>query len=154
MEEDDFFGDGSSADEAPPDNRSGARQVALQALYWETSQAGRAEEAVEELSTRFDLSQGVRTFAHALVDGVHTHGEEVDALIAATSTRWSPERIARVDRLILRLGLVEMLHIEDVPTRVAIDEAIDLARAFSTAKSYAFVNGILDAVAKRRELGT
>ena len=64
---------------------------------------------------------------------------------------WSPA-LARTDRLILRMGLAEMLHLEDVPTRVAIDEAVDLARAFSTDKSYAFVNGILDAVAKRRAL--
>lgn len=152
MEEDDFFGDGSSADEAPPDNRSGARQVALQALYWEASHSGRAEDAVGELCSRFNLSSGVRTFAGTLVDCVHAHGEEIDHLIAETSTRWSPERIARMDRLILRMGLAEMLHVGDVPARVAIDEAVDLARAFSTDKSYAFVNGILDAVAKRRAL--
>ena len=94
----------------------------------------------------------MRTFACTLVDCVHAHGEEIDHLIAETSTRWSPERIARMDRLILRMGLAEMLHVEDVPARVAIDEAVDLARAFSTDKSYAFVNGILDAVAKRRAL--
>ena len=83
---------------------------------------------------------------------VQTHGEELDLLIAETSTRWSPERIARMDRLILRLALAEMLHIDDVPARVAIHEAVNLARAFSTEKSYAFVNGILDAVAKRKGL--
>jgi len=152
MEEDDFFGDGSSADEAPPDSRSGARQVALQALYWEASQSGKAEDAVSELCSRFELSPSVRAFAGTLVSCVHAHGDEIDHLIAETSTRWSPERIARTDRLILRMGLAEMLHLEDVPTRVAIDEAVDLARAFSTDKSYAFVNGILDAVAKRRAL--
>ena len=153
MGEDNFFGDGSSADESPPDSRSGARQVALQALYWEASQSGRAEDAVRELCSRFKLSSGVRAFASTLVDCVHAHGDEIDYLIAETSTRWSPERIARIDRLILCMGLAEMLHLEDVPARVAIDEAVDLARAFSTDKSYAFVNGILDAVAKRRTLG-
>lgn len=153
MGEDNFFGDGSSADESPPDSRSGARQVALQALYWEASQSGRAEDAVRELCSRFKLSSGVRAFASTLVDCVHAHGDEIDYIIAETSTRWSPERIARIDRLILRMGLAEMLHLEDVPARVAIDEAVDLARAFSTDKSYAFVNGILDAVAKRRTLG-
>ena len=152
MKEDDFFGDGSSADEAPPDSRSGTRQVALQALYWEASQSGKAEDAVRELCSRFKLSSGVREFASALVNCVHAHGDEIDHLIAETSTRWSPERIARIDRLILRMGLAEILHLEDVPARVAIDEAVDLARAFSTDKSHAFVNGILDAVAKRRAL--
>ena len=152
MEEDDFFGDGSSADEAPPNNRSGARQVALQALYWEASQSGKAEDALGELCSRFKLSSGVRAFAGTLVDCVHAHGDDIDHLIAETSTRWSPERIARIDRLILRMGLAEMLHLGDVPARVAIDEAVNLARAFSTDKSYAFVNGILDAVAKRRAL--
>ena len=151
-DDDDFFGDGSSADEAPPDNRTGSRQIALQALYWQASDSGAAGAAVDELCTRFAHSKKVAAFATELVHQVQTHGEELDLLIAETSTRWSPERIARIDRLILRLALAEMLHIDDVPARVAIHEAVNLARAFSTEKSYAFVNGILDAVAKRKGL--
>ena len=151
-DDDDFFGDGSSADEAPPDNRTGARQIALQALYWQASDSGAADAAVDELCARFSHSKKVAAFAVELVRQVQTHSEELDLLIAETSTRWSPERIARMDRLILRLALADMLHIDDVPARVAIHEAVNLARAFSTEKSYAFVNGILDAVAKRKGL--
>ena len=93
MDEDDFFGDGSSADEAPPDNRSGARQVALQALYWEASHSGRADDAVDELCSRFGLSSGVRAFAGTLVGCVHAHGDGPLWLwlspppLAASSTR-------------------------------------------------------------------
>ncbi len=151
-DDDDFFGDGSSADEAPPNNRTGARQIALQALYWQASNSGTAAAAVGELCARFGLSKKVATFAGELVHQVQVNNEDLDALIAETSTRWSPERIARMDRLILRIGLAEMLHINDIPPRVAIHEAVNLARAFSTEKSYAFVNGILDAVAKRKGL--
>jgi N utilization substance protein B len=151
-DDDDFFGDGSSADEAPPNNRSGARQIALQALYWQASDSGATDTALDELCARLTLSKKVTAFAEKLVRQVQTHGEELDLLINETSTRWSPERIARMDRLILRLALTEMLHIDEVPTRVAIHEAVNLARAFSTEKSYAFVNGILDAVAKRKGL--
>ncbi len=151
-EEDDFFGDGSSTDEAPPDNRSGARQVALQALYWQYSSSGEASSAVDELCQRFALSKKTSAFASRLACQVNANLDAIDALIAETSTRWSPERIARVDRLILRLALAEMLHIDDVPPRVSISEAVDLAKAFSTEKSYAFVNGILDAIARNKGL--
>jgi N utilization substance protein B len=150
--EDDFFGDDSSSDEAPPNNRSGARQVALQALYWQASSSGEANAAVDELCQRFALSKKTSAFANELVSQVNTDLDSIDALIAETSTRWSPERIARVDRLILRLALAEILHIDDVPPRVSISEAVNLAKAFSTEKSYAFVNGILDAIARRKGL--
>ena len=62
-DDDDFFGDGSSADEAPPDNRTGARQIALQALYWQASDSGAAGAAVDELCTRFAHSKKVAAFA-------------------------------------------------------------------------------------------
>ena len=65
---------------------------------------------------------------------------------------WSWERIARIDRLILRLALAEMLYIEEIPVRVSINEAIELAKSYSTDKSYAFVNGVLDGVVRQKGL--
>tara|TARA_B100000579_G_C22778320_1_gene827837 strand:- start:696 stop:1187 length:492 start_codon:yes stop_codon:yes gene_type:complete len=151
-EGDDFFGDGSSADEAPPDNRSGARQIALQALYSQISNTVNARDQVQMLSLQYKSSAAVKDFAKIIVDHVDKHIYDLDALIKETSTQWSPERIARIDRIILRIGIVELLYLKDVPARVAIDEAVHLARAYSTAKSYAFVNGILDAIAKGKKL--
>ncbi len=149
-ETDDFFGDGSSADEGPPDNRSGARQIALKALYAQISNEDSAKDQVKILTLQCDSSQAVEEFANMLVDHVDEHIDILDELIRETSTQWSPERIARIDRIILRIGIAEILYSEDVPAPVAIDEAVELARTYSTAKSYRFVNGILDTIAKRK----
>ena len=152
MSEDDFFGDGTSAAEAPPDNRHGARQVALQARYWQQSAQGDAQAARADLCTRFALSEEVRTFADGLLRQSANHAQEIDELAAAMAQHWSWERIARIDRLILRLALAEMLFIDEIPVRVSIDEAVELARSYSTDKSYAFVNGVLDGVVRQKGL--
>ena len=150
--EDDFFGDGTSADEAPPNNRHGARQVALQALYWEQSAATDALGALDQLCTRFGLAQEVQSFAAELLQRAAEHADELDALAAARVQHWRWERIARIDRLILRLALAEMLFIEEIPVRVSIFEAVELAKSYSTDKSYAFVNGVLDGIVRQKGL--
>ena len=151
-EEDDFFGDGTYADEAPPDNRHGARQVALQALYSAQSAAIDIRIALEELCQRFALSDEVHAFATNLLLHATEHAEEIDRSAATMANNWSWERIARIDRLILRLALAEMLYIEEIPVRVSINEAIELAKSYSTDKSYAFVNGVLDGVVRQKGL--
>ena len=151
-ENDDFFGDGSSADEPPPNTRCGARQIALRALYSQMSNTDSSLKAVQVLCSEYKSSNSVENFAKLIVNNVDRHINELDALIKEKSTQWSPERIARIDRIILRISIVELLYIDDVPARVAIDEAVTLAREYSTAKSYAFVNGILDAIAKSKKI--
>ncbi len=150
--EDDFFGDGTSADEAPPNNRHGARQVALQALYWEQSAQTDSLDALAELCGRFGLTQEVQSFAAKLLQCATEHAAELDALAAARVQHWHWERVARIDRLILRLALAEMLFIEEIPVRVSIFEAVELAKSYSTDKSYAFVNGVLDGVVRQKGL--
>ncbi len=150
--EDDFFGDGTSADEAPPNNRHGARQVALQALYWEQSAATDALGALDQLCARFGLAQEVQSFATELLQHAGEHADELDALAADRVQHWRWERIARIDRLILRLALAEMLFIEEIPVRVSISEAVELAKSYSTDKSYAFVNGVLDGIVRQKGL--
>ena len=150
--EDDFFGDGTSADEAPPNNRHGARQVALQALYWEQSAATDALGALDQLCARFGLAQEVQSFATELLQHAGEHADELDALAADRVQHWRWERIARIDRLILRLALAEMLFIEEIPVRVSISEAVELAKSYSTGKSYAFVNGVLDGIVRQKGL--
>ena len=82
-----------------------------------------------------------------LVGVVVDHADELSQLIEKAAHNWSLARMARMDVLILRLALAEILHLADVPTRVSIDEAVELAKVYSGETSYAFVNGILDAVA-------
>jgi N utilization substance protein B len=86
----------------------------------------------------------LRQFAHALVAGVQSNQPRIDELIALVAENWRLDRMAAIDRNILRLGAFEILHCPEVPTKVAINEALELAKRYSTAQSSRFVNGILD----------
>ena len=88
----------------------------------------------------------MRLFGHPLIRGVLDHLKEIDETISEQVKNWDMERIAKVDRNILRLAIHEMLHRDDIPPVVSINEAIDIAKKFSTEKSGRFVNGILDKV--------
>jgi N utilization substance protein B len=110
-------------------NRSEARAVAFAELY-----------AADVAST--DPARDLPARAQRYVDGVWTHREELDVRIGAASIGWRLERMPPVDRNILRLGLYELTY-TDTPVGVAISEAVELAKTYSTAKSGAFVNGIL-----------
>src|SRR5207302_7709840 len=79
-----------------------------------------------------------------LIDGVHANQPRIDALISEVAENWRLDRMAAIDRNILRLGAYEMLYCPEVPTKVAINEALELAKRYSTAQSSRFVNGILD----------
>jgi transcription antitermination protein NusB len=135
-----------------PDNRRGARQFALLALYWCTTKAGDLDQALMELRERFELSKAVGDFAAQLARKAEEDRERLEGLVAETATNWRPERLARVDALILRLALAEMLHFGEIPVRVSIDEAVELAKLYGGDRSHAFVNGVLDAIARRRSL--
>jgi N utilization substance protein B len=87
-----------------------------------------------------------RQFADPLIRGVLEHRDEIDAIIKKHALNWELHRIAAVDRNILRLAMYEMLHREDIPPIVSINEAVDIAKKFSTQDSGKFVNGILDKV--------
>ena len=137
---------------AGPRRRS--REVALQVLYAadlagsETPDAEKAQQALDAVTGAFELREGARVFAKELVTGVAGRRAEIDALLEACSTRWRVARMPVVDRNVLRIGVFELLG-GDVPVEVAIDEAVELARQFGGEGSPAFVNGLLDAVARR-----
>ena len=88
----------------------------------------------------------VRLFAEPLIRGALEHRDEADALIQKHTRNWDLHRLAAVDRNILRLAIYEMLHRDDIPPVVSINEAVDIAKKFSTQDSGKFVNGILDKV--------
>ena len=87
-------------------------------------------------------------YAREIVDGVTDHREEIDELIATYSQGWTIERMPNVDRALLRLASWEILFNDDVPTPVAIDEAVELAKEYSTDDSSRFVNGVLGKIAE------
>jgi len=92
-----------------------------------------------------------RPFTRELTAGVEAHREELDATIAAHAQGWELERIAPLERNAMRVALYEMAYCEDVPTEVAIDEAVELAKEYCGAGAPGFVNGVLGAVARERE---
>ena len=88
----------------------------------------------------------MRLFADGLIQGALAHKAEADDVIQKFTKNWELHRIAAVDRTILRLAIYEMMHRDDIPPVVSINEAVDLAKKFSTEQSGKFVNGILDKV--------
>jgi len=140
----------------PKDPRHRAREAAVQILYqWDI---GRAEVA-RAAETFFTLqwpgpeppSDELRAFATTLAGETVERLAPIDALIAETAERWRPERMAVVDRLILRMAICEMLRDRSTPPAVIINEALELARTFSTEDSVKFINGMLDAIRKKIE---
>jgi N utilization substance protein B len=113
----------------------------------ETSATARAEGAFERVAAHFELPEGARAFAKQLVGGVCASREDLDARLAVHSENWRVDRMAAVDRNVLRIGAYEILH-TDTPAAIAIDEAVELARRFGGERSPAFVNGILDSLAR------
>jgi len=132
--------------------RRKARELALQLLYeLDLRDGGEVEEAIEEFWQRQGASEEtVREFADRLVRGTKAHQAKIDELIARFAERWDLERMAVVDRNVLRAGIFELLWAPEVPPKVAINEALEIARKFSTEDSTRFINGVLDRV--RREL--
>lgn len=124
--------------------RTRGREIALQVLYLQEQNPGVEPQEVERFIERRLREPRLREFARALVEGVRQHQESLDALISAVAENWRLDRMAAIDRNILRLGAFELLHCPDVPSKVAINEALELAKRYSTAQSSRFVNGILD----------
>ncbi len=97
------------------------------------------------------LSERGRAFAETLLKGTIAEVGAIDALVAAAADNWRLERMALVDRLVLRLAVYELLREPDTPPAVVINEALELARTFSTDESVGFINGVLDGVRKKME---
>ena len=131
--------------------RSKAREFALQMLYqWEVS--GKKPPQVEEAFWKGARSEKkTRDFATELFEGAAGWVAEIDKLLAAHATNWRLDRMAAIDRNILRLGVYELRYRSDTPPKVAITEALALAKKFSDAEGPAFINGILDAVHKAKD---
>lgn len=113
------------------------RDLALQALY-EVDRRG-AVGSFESLPPK----------ARRLAEGVLAHADELDAGIEAASEHWSVDRMPVIDRTVLRLGLYELRHEQDTPVAVVVNEAVRLAKTYSTQRSGAFVNGVLAALAEQ-----
>jgi N utilization substance protein B len=130
--------------------RRSGRAYALQLLYARdgdpsTDVAGAAVSWADAFE--LDIDPEAQLFARELCAAASEHGARIDGLIAGASKNWRIDRMSRVDRNILRLGSCELIAFPDVPVKVVINEAVELAKRFGTAESSAFVNGVLDRIA-------
>jgi transcription antitermination protein NusB len=127
--------------------RSRGREVALQVLYQVEQNPGVPPEEIRLFIQRRLLDERkLCEFTEGLIAGVKEHQVRLDAMISQVAENWRLDRMAAIDRNILRMGAYEMLFCPDVPAKVAINEALELAKRYSTAQSSRFVNGILDRV--------
>ncbi|MBD3257636.1 transcription antitermination factor NusB [candidate division GN15 bacterium] len=135
--------------------RHHARELVLQALYALESADGSdglsADTVLREiLDNNGDLTDKARAFAELLFQKVIEGTASADEIIARLARNWELGRIAMIDRIVLRMAITEMRTMVDVPVKVVLNEAIELAKTFSTAQSAAFVNGILDSFVKEQ----
>lgn len=131
-------------------SRRSGRALALQLLY--AADFGTSSDLVANASawaSQFELEvdSDAEAFARSLVAAATARAQAIDELVATASKNWRLDRMSRVDRNILRLGACELIAFPDVPAKVVINEAVELAKRFGTAESPAFVNGVLDRVA-------
>jgi len=126
--------------------RRKARALALQALYEVDSVGHEMEAVVSRLLARGGLSEENAAFTRELVSGVLQNREKIDYNIQSFAPAWPIEQIPVVDRNILRLAIFEILLDNKVPVKVAINEAVELAKMFGSDNSYKFVNGVLGSV--------
>jgi N utilization substance protein B len=128
-------------------SRREARRQAIDVLYQADVTNADPVRVLEDWTA---AEREVDPFARALVEGVAGRSSEIDTLLAAHSRNWSLDRMASVDRVVLRVAIYELLNEGDVPPAVAIDEAVRAAKDLSTEDSGAFVNGILGRIAAER----
>jgi N utilization substance protein B len=130
--------------------RHSGREAALQMLFQMEASGGDAEEVVRTFWRSFgvDADPEGRGYAEEVVRGVGAEVRHLDELIAGASAHWRVERMARVDRNVLRLGAWELAHRENVPRAVVLDEAVELAKSYGSDESSAFVNGVLNRIAE------
>jgi transcription antitermination factor NusB len=131
------------------DKRTKARELAMQALYQLDVQGGEILEPLESFFTEEDTDNTVRKLASDWTKGTWNNLERCDELIVTSTIKWEFSRLSPVDRSILRLSAYQLKFCPEIPPKVIINEAIELAKKFSTDKSPAFVNGVLDAVLKK-----
>lgn len=145
--------------EHPTPNRRLVRERVMQALYAYEIGRDAGGESVDFLASRlvypeFRDNPELLEFAQTLMRRTFNCSDECDEIIRSLSENWEFHRIAPVDKVLLRMGIAEFLHFQEIPTKVTINEVIEIAKRYSTDKSSIFINGLLDAaLSKLRKEG-
>lgn len=130
--------------------RTRARELALQFLYQLDLRGDAMLDEAREFVVAEERDAETTRFALRLVQGTHENRATIDQMIQSVAQNWNISRMAVVDRNVLRLATYELVHCPDVPPKVAINEAIELGKRYSTQNSGAFINGILDKIMNRQ----
>lgn len=131
-------------------SRTQSREITMELLFGMSLSKDTAVEALETFVDNYEknIEELDLEYIKAILDGVEEYKGEIDALIDANLQNWKFERVSKVNISILRLAIYEMKYVEDVPSKVAINEALDITRKYSDEKAVAFVNGVLDKILK------
>ncbi len=129
----------------PKFNRRTVREKALQILYAYTMNKESLDALIDSMVSEVK-QKADREFAKELVHKVLIHTNELDEMIKNRVDNWEMSRIALIDKILLRMGICELLYFKDIPPKVSINEVIEIAKIYSTAGSGKFINGILDAI--------
>lgn len=131
--------------------RRKAREKALQILF----QLDFCDDDIEAISSKYwsgnRSGEKVREFADKLVRGTYAHLDHIDRIISSVVEHWSMKRLASVDRAILRCATYELFYMPDIPSKVTINEAVELAKTFGAEDSSRFINGVLDKIREQAE---
>ena len=128
--------------------RRTARELALKFLYQTEFNPESPDSELSPFCERANVSEEVQNFTQALIKKLLLHEKEVDELLRKFSVHWTPDRMAVIDKNIIRLGICELLFDSTTPPKVVINEAVEIAKRFGTEESPGFINGILDKILK------
>ena len=128
--------------------RRTARELALKFLYQTEFNSNSPDSELNSFCERANVSEEIQDFTQTLIKNIFVHKKEVDGLLKKISANWVPDRMAMIDKNILRLGICELLFDSKTPPKVVINEAVEIAKKFGTEESPDFINGILDKVYK------
>ncbi len=133
-------------------SRRQSRVVAMQMLYQIHLNAEPVQLVIKQFWLNRDISADLRPFAKQLIEGTTSNLEAIDAELQVTSKNWKLHRMPIVDLSILRLATYEILYIDEIDAATSINEAVELAKSYSTPNSPKFINGILDNIRKRHDI--
>lgn len=131
-----------------------ARVFAMQLLYAMEIAGATAGEVLPGVLASQPIADDQKKYGMNLVDLVQAHREELDEDIRSASVHWEIDRMAKIDRIVIRIAMVELLYVPEVPTKVAVSEAVQIATKFSTDNSGTFVNGLLAGFMQKHEIVT
>ncbi|MBK1810992.1 transcription antitermination factor NusB [Clostridium sp. YIM B02505] len=131
-------------------NRIRTREIAVQLTYQMMINKEEPSEAIESFKEAFegDITEIDDTYLNQVINGINEKKDQLDAIVEKYLVNWKLGRVSKVNLSILRVALYEMLHFEDIPNKVAINEALEIAKKFSDEKSVSFINGVLDKALK------